>query len=410
KTDILKVLEGTMGCSQKITSLLGVYRNKTHYSTKKTFGATKSKAMQNYYNPLVYDTLWAIALSINGSIQKHGIEKVKNYRHRDNKTKPVLDSLYKNLLAVDFQGMSGHFYYDNVSGLRQFDSHIGLFDSNGELSDIGYFDKNVSKLFMTEPDTVVWKSKGGSAPLDEEIKQYERRCISKTVTIVLSVLAGIGILLALIYIIYAVVHRDHIMIKDGWPIMTFVILIGCIILDVYILIHIGDLQTGIHPEPLNGDLCKATTGLLIFGFTFLYGGMTVKLWGIYKFFSQNKKKVINEGWLVFIFFMLIVADVIVVALWFVIDPLYPMSIELDSTLDDDTSVRTITVMIGCESVYKTYFLIAILCYKAIVLLLGGFIVWPALFMSMKKGFSHFSGFAVSMFTSLLASIVSVVIS
>ncbi|CAH1776651.1 unnamed protein product, partial [Owenia fusiformis] len=163
-----------------------------------------------------------------------------------------------------------------------------------------------------------------------------------------------------------------------WRIMTYVIVFGCIILDTYVLIHIADLQTGVHPEPLLGDLCKATTGLLIFGFTLVYGGMTLKLWGIYKFFSQSKKKVIKEGWLVFIFFMLIVADVIVVCIWFVMDPLYPVSRELESNLNDDTSVRTITVMIGCESVYKTYFLIAIFCYKAVVLLLGGFIVWPAL--------------------------------
>ncbi|CAH1778533.1 unnamed protein product [Owenia fusiformis] len=112
----------------------------------------------------------------------------------------------------------------------------------------------------------------------------------------------------------------------------------------------------------------ASTGLLIFGFTFFYGGMTVKLWGVYKLFSQQR------------------------------------------TLDDNTSIRTITIMIECESTYKNYFLIATLCYKGIVLLLGGFIVWPALYMSMKKGFSHFSGFTLAVFMSILSSIVMAIIS
>ncbi|CAH1790803.1 unnamed protein product, partial [Owenia fusiformis] len=45
-----------------------------------------------------------------------------------------------------------------------------------------------------------------------------------------------------------------------------------------------------------------------------------------------------------------------------------------------------------------------------VLLMGGFIVWPALFMSVKKGFVHFSEFVIAVFTSWLVSIVLVVIS
>ncbi|CAH1803320.1 unnamed protein product, partial [Owenia fusiformis] len=147
--------------------------------------------------------------------------------------------------------------------------------------------------------------------------------------------------------------------------------------DVYVLVHIADLQTGVQPEPLLKDMCMES---------------------------------VKEGWLIFMFFLLVVADAIIVAVWFVTDPLHPRRIELNSTLDDYTSIRTITMMIGCESTYKNYFLIAILCYKGIVLLLGGLIVWPALFVSMKKGFSHFSGFAVAVFVSLLSSIVLVVIS
>ncbi|CAH1778643.1 unnamed protein product, partial [Owenia fusiformis] len=130
---------------------------------------------------------------------------------------------------------------------------------------------------MTEPADVIWKSKGGITPTDSEIEHVVRRRISKIAITVLSIFAGVGIALALIYIMYAVVHNGHVMIKDEWPIMTCAIIIGCILLDVYVLIHIGDLQTGVQPEPLHRDICLASTGLLIFGFTFFYGGMTVKL-------------------------------------------------------------------------------------------------------------------------------------
>ncbi|CAH1778484.1 unnamed protein product, partial [Owenia fusiformis] len=103
-------------------------------------------------------------------------------------------------------------------------------------------------------------------------------------------------------------------------------------LDVYVLVHIADLQTGVQPGPLLKDICMASTGLLIFGFTFFYGGMTVKSWGVYKLFSQQRTESVKEVWLVFIFFLLVVADVVIIAVWFAIDPLHPITRELSSTI------------------------------------------------------------------------------
>ncbi|CAH1790802.1 unnamed protein product, partial [Owenia fusiformis] len=403
KSQMFEVLEGALGCSLSVSTLLGKYDNERHFKTNQTYTDLKpivrpknTLEMRRYFQPLLYDTIWAIALGINATIHEYGVNEVKNYKFNENSTKPLLDALYGNLLDVDFQGISGHFYYNNTRGFRQFKTYIGLISSEGELStSIGYVEVDKRKVVITQPDDVIWESKGGAAPLDQEIKQYERKRINSTAIIVLSVIAAIGILLASIYIVYAIYHRNHVIIKDEWPIMTCVIIVGCIILDLYVLIHIADIQTGVHPEPLHGDICMASTGLLIFGFTFFSGGMA---------------KVIRETWLMFIFFWLIVADVILVSVWFVTDPMIPREKEIASTFDDDTGVRTIMVMITCESTYQTYFLIATLCYKAIVLLMGGFIVWPALFMSVKKGFVHFSEFVIAVFTSLLVSIILVVVS
>ncbi|CAH1776650.1 unnamed protein product, partial [Owenia fusiformis] len=249
KKEMLQVLDGALGCSQMVTTLVGMYDNDKHFSTKQTYNDLKPlvklipTAGLRYYQPIVYDSVWAIAMAINATIrQEHDIDEIKNYKHRNSKNKTLLESLYGNLLDVEFEGLSGKYYYEKSTGVRQFDSYIGLFDSNGRLTYIGYFDKQNSNI-VTKPDDVVWKSKGGAAPLDEEIKQYERKRISKTTIIVLSVFAGFGILLALIYVLYAIVHRNHIMIKDEWRIMTYVIVFGCIILDTYVLIHIADLQT-----------------------------------------------------------------------------------------------------------------------------------------------------------------------
>ncbi|CAH1791923.1 unnamed protein product, partial [Owenia fusiformis] len=420
RSNMFEVLQGALGCSLSVSTLLGKYDDERHFKTNQTYAELRSiirprsnVEVRRYFQPILYDTIWAIALALNATIHdvEYGVNDVKNYKLNEDMTKPLLDSLYGNLLNVNFQGISGHFYYNNTRGFRQFKTYIGLFGSNGELStSIGYVEVDKKRVVISQSDDIIWKSKGGAAPPDREIKQYQRKRISSAAIFVLSVIAAIGIVLALIYIIYAISHGGHLMIKDEWPIITSVIIVGCILLDVYVLIHVADLETGIHPEPLHVDMCKATTGLLIFGFTFFCGGMTVKLWGVYKFFSQDKTKVIQEAWLMLIFFFLLVADVTLVAVWFVTDPMIANEKEISSTLDDDTSVRTITVMITCESKYKTYFLIATLCYKAIVLLIGGFIVWPALFMSVKKGFVHFSEFVIAVFTSLLVSILLVVIS
>ncbi|CAH1778537.1 unnamed protein product, partial [Owenia fusiformis] len=285
-----KVLEGTIICSEFLSSIFGIYPGHRHFSTNETYKDLERilkpgiQVAKSLYFSAIYDNIWAIGLAINETLKNFTVDEVKNYKHSTNKKKPLLDSLYKNLLQVDFEGVSGRYFYNKTSGARQKDCYFGIWNSNRTLLEIGFYDTQERNLTMTQPPAVLLKSKGGTAPSDSEKEHVVRRRISKTAIIVLSLFSGVGILIALIYIIYAIVHNKHVMIKDEWPIMTSVVIFGCILLDVYVLVHIADLQTGIEPEPLLKDICMVSAGLLIFGFTFFYGGMAVKLWGVYKLF------------------------------------------------------------------------------------------------------------------------------
>ncbi|CAH1778644.1 unnamed protein product [Owenia fusiformis] len=109
----LEVLEGAIVCSQFVSTTLGIFTGHRHFSTNKTYDdlahilkpTTPSTA--RHYQALLYDNMWAIALAINTTIQKYGIDEVKNYKHNSDKNKTLLESLYKNLLEEDFDGVSG---------------------------------------------------------------------------------------------------------------------------------------------------------------------------------------------------------------------------------------------------------------------------------------------------------------
>ncbi|CAH1778535.1 unnamed protein product, partial [Owenia fusiformis] len=133
-----------------------------------------------------------------------------NYKHSTNKDKRLLDLLYKNLLDVDFEGVTGRYFYNKTSGARQKDSYVGIWNTNRTLLEIGYYDTKENNLTMTEPPAVILKSKGGTAPPDSEKEHIVRRRISKASIIALSVFAGVGIVLALICIVYAVIHHEHV--------------------------------------------------------------------------------------------------------------------------------------------------------------------------------------------------------
>ncbi|CAH1778903.1 unnamed protein product, partial [Owenia fusiformis] len=165
-TEVSKVLEGTIACSEAVSTILGLYSNHRHFAKNTTYAELEhllkpmSLPTTIRFQHLFYDNIWAIALAINATLKNYTVDEVKNYKHSANKNKPLLDSLYKRLLDVDFEGVSGHYFYNKSTGAKQTDSYVGIWDSKRNLSKIGYFDKKGNSLIMTQPPAIIWKSKG----------------------------------------------------------------------------------------------------------------------------------------------------------------------------------------------------------------------------------------------------------
>ncbi|CAH1790804.1 unnamed protein product, partial [Owenia fusiformis] len=169
RSQMFEVLQGALGCSLSVSTLLEKYDNERHFKTNQTYTELRyivkprsNDEVRRYYQSFLYDTIWATALAINKTIQDYGgVNEVKNYKFNEDSTKLLLNSLYDSLLKVDFQGISGHFYYNNTRGFRQFKTYIGLFGSEGELStSIGYVVVDKKEVAITQPDDIIWKSKG----------------------------------------------------------------------------------------------------------------------------------------------------------------------------------------------------------------------------------------------------------
>ncbi|CAH1778483.1 unnamed protein product, partial [Owenia fusiformis] len=182
----LKVLEGTIFCSEFLPFSLGIYPSHRHFSTNETYAdlerilKPKTGLAKSLYQASLYDNVWAIGMAINETLKTFTVDEVKNYKHSTNENKKLLNALYDNLLGVYLQGVSGRYYYNKTTGARQSDSYVGIWDSKKTLIKIGYFDAKESNLTITQSPAVIWKSKGGTTPLDSEIEHVVRRRISKT--------------------------------------------------------------------------------------------------------------------------------------------------------------------------------------------------------------------------------------
>ncbi|NWX94538.1 GABR1 protein, partial [Nothoprocta pentlandii] len=268
--------------------------------------------------PLAYDAIWALALALNktsAELLKKGL-RLEDFNYNN---KNITDEIYRALNSSAFEGVSGHVVFD-ASGSRMAWTLIEQLQG-GVYKKIGYYDSTKDNLSWYNNDKWI----GGAPPADYTKVITTFRFLSQKLFISVSVLASLGILLAIICLAFNIYNGHVRYIQNSQPYLNNMTAVGCTLalaavfplgLDGY---HIGP---GLFPF-----VCQARLWLLGLGFSLAYGSMFTKIWWVHTVFTKKEEKKEKrktlEPWKLYATVGLLVGlDVVTLFIWQVVDPLH----------------------------------------------------------------------------------------
>ncbi|XP_069630101.1 gamma-aminobutyric acid type B receptor subunit 1 isoform X3 [Haliaeetus albicilla] len=335
--------------------------------------------------PLAYDAIWALALALN----KTSAELVKKGLHLEDfnyNNKNITDEIYRALNSSAFEGVSGHVVFD-ASGSRMAWTLIEQLQG-GVYKKIGYYDSTKDNLSWYNNDKWI----GGAPPADYTKVITTFRFLSQKLFISVSVLASLGILLAIICLAFNIYNGHVRYIQNSQPYLNNMTAVGCTLalaavfplgLDGY---HIGP---GLFPF-----VCQARLWLLGLGFSLAYGSMFTKIWWVHTVFTKKEEKKEKrktlEPWKLYATVGLLVGlDVVTLIIWQIVDPLHRTIEEFTKEEPKtDTDVSILPQLEHCSSTKMNTWLGIFYGFKGLLLLLGIFLAYETKSVSTEKINDH----------------------
>ncbi|NXB37494.1 GABR1 protein, partial [Eulacestoma nigropectus] len=335
--------------------------------------------------PLAYDAIWALALALNKTSQelvKKGL-RLEDFNYNN---KNITDEIYRALNSSAFEGVSGHVVFD-ASGSRMAWTLIEQLQG-GVYKKIGYYDSTKDNLSWYNNDKWI----GGSPPADYTKVITTFRFLSQKLFISVSVLASLGIVLAVVCLAFNIYNGHVRYIQNSQPYLNNMTAVGCTLalaavfplgLDGY---HIGP---GLFPF-----VCQARLWLLGLGFSLAYGSMFTKIWWVHTVFTKkddkkDKRKALEPWKLYATVGGLVGFDVVTLSVWQIVDPLHRTIEEFTKEEPkSDMDVSILPQLEHCSSTKMNTWLGIFYGFKGLLLLLGIFLAYETKSVSTEKINDH----------------------
>ncbi|XP_077861922.1 gamma-aminobutyric acid type B receptor subunit 2-like, partial [Saccoglossus kowalevskii] len=242
---------------------------------------------------------------------------------------------------------------------------------DGEYVAVARYRAETDTVEMSHETTIIWI---GTGPPNDEIEHvYITEKVPLYLYITMSVFAGVGILCAIVFLFFNIKFRYKRVIKMSSPTINNFILGGCI--ASYLSVFIENFEGSPQVDALLS--CKMNTYLLMYGFSAAYGALFSKTWRVHIIFTNKHiiKKTIKDIQLVGLVLVLLSIDSIIIILWESLDPLeihYYDAIKLPEEFDDRTVLYQVRL---CESEHMSYWIGTLYSIKSVLLLFGVFLAW-----------------------------------
>ncbi|XP_015186034.1 PREDICTED: gamma-aminobutyric acid type B receptor subunit 1 isoform X2 [Polistes dominula] len=343
--------------------------------------------------PLAYDAVWSVALAFNKTMEKLSKlgKSLKNFTYTD---KEIADEIYSAINSTQFLGVSGYVAFSSQGdriALTQIEQVI-----DGKYVKLGYYD--------TQSDNLTWRNMerwiGGKVPQDRTIVRTILRTVSLPLFICMGTISSVGIVIAIILIIFNIWNRHRRVIMSSHPVCNTIMLVGVIACFISVFL-LGIDGRFVSPNEYPA-VCQARAWMLSTGFTLAFGAMFSKVWRVHRLTTKTKadqaklfigkqkvssiqKKV--QPWKLYTMVSgLLVMDIVLLGLWQGFHPLqrnievFPL--ESPPTGDDDARIRP--ELEHCESEHNSIWLGLLYGYKGIILVFGLFLAYETRSIKVKQ--------------------------
>ncbi|XP_041352652.1 gamma-aminobutyric acid type B receptor subunit 1-like isoform X2 [Gigantopelta aegis] len=283
------------------------------------------------FAPTGYDALWAIARALNATMAdlKNTEFGLEDFSYTN---KYIGDLIKKNMVKVDFKSLSGR-----VSFFENGDSRRALKIMQLQVDKtviVGFYNQlEVGDKFIWKKSTPLFWPKGIVTRDSIQIVKTSVQ-VSQSLHIIMCVLSALGILLAIHFLVLNIRHQNTRVVKMSSPNINNLILLGCVILYSFVFLNGHDVRE-------TPALCEAP----------------------------------KDFYLYFNIAMFTTINVIIMAMWAVIDPSRPAAHSLEhlKKIDLDEDQMEIPVLWYCTT--NMYFQIVLLAIQGILLVFGVFLAY-----------------------------------
>lgn len=336
----------------------------------------------NAYHPTGYDAVWAIALALNSTAQIIGQENISevingsvhvrpkrldDFRYRD--SPDIAAAILSAMNEVNFHGVSGPISF-NVGEIR---ATIGLsqIQESGMVQFAIYVEESNDLIYIEETE-IKWH--GDFPPKSTTEQVFVTKYKNEILIICACVLAGVGVLVAILFLTFNIKNREHKHIKMSSPRLNNLIIFGMIL--AYITVVLFGLDGQFVPEENMPKICTSRAWFLYVSFTLSFGGMFAKTWRVHVIFTGKFSRVNKPVHDIHLFSFVVVLLLVVVAIltaWTLTDPFYQEMRNISQTEINDYPV--IQQISNCTCNYFWWWLTAIWFVNGVLLVFGCFLAW-----------------------------------
>ncbi|XP_022083750.1 gamma-aminobutyric acid type B receptor subunit 2-like [Acanthaster planci] len=356
-----------------------------------------------------YDGIWALALAMDQA-EADLTGRLDSYRYGDVE---YARSVGRSIHRLGFDGMSGPVRFAE-GGYR-----IGnlLIEQNidGKEVVVGTYDNIADLIRWSVPIKKLWYYSGGAPPFDSDITKTVEYLQGNPVAFIaaVSVLASVGLILAVMFLIFNIWKRHNRQIKMSSPKINNIISVGIMLAYISVALLGIDRPMVDHENALLA-ICRIRSWIMPLAFTLAFGGMFTKMWRVYSIVIANKtkRKVIKDYYLFGIIAVLLLVDFAILIPWQIIDPIRIEEKRLpvpQNEVDLERHEKRVKLNVICTSNNNTIWTLVLIIYKAFVVVFGAFLAWSTRNIKVSGlNDSHYVG--LSIYNTVICCVVAVPLS
>ncbi|XP_075256427.1 gamma-aminobutyric acid type B receptor subunit 2-like isoform X3 [Convolutriloba macropyga] len=253
---------------------------------------------------------------------------------------------------------------------------IFQFTQGSQLNLIGVY-STYNNLYtnISEP---FWKGGTGNPPNDSPRVIHKVTHVTAVFYLALSVVASLGMLLSLGFLVFNVRNRHIRFIKMSSPNLNNVIIGGCLLSYASVFFLGFDSNMAQNVLHLNNyhAVCSIRAWFLTSAFTLSYGSMFSKTWRVHQIFTnvKMKKKVIKDYQLFVVIVFFLFVDILLLISWELLDPMKIKRTQF-ATVSISADEEQVLFSDRCHCTHMAKWLALLYGYKGLTMLFGCFLAW-----------------------------------